>query len=162
MPDRRCAWSTRAADALAAVAGRCLAAATPSAASVSDELDRAAADVVDGRGDAVSALLEGLHLSHLRPKFAEEDVRDLATCALLESDELERLGLDADAAARRGGGHRAGAALAAPAGLLDAVAAGGRRPPPCPGAGGPPGSRRSRRGPRWTRATARAGGSTAS
>ena len=123
-PPRRCAWSTRAADALAAVAGRCLAAATPSAASVSDELDRAAADVVDGRGDAVSALLEGLHLSHLRPKFAEEDVRDLATCALLESDELERLGLDADAAARFAAAAIARAPpLAAPAGLLDADAA---------------------------------------
>ena len=123
-PPRRCAWSARAADALAAVAGRCLAAATPSAASVSDELDRAAADVVDGRGDAVSALLEGLHLSHLRPKFAEEDVRDLATCALLESDELERLGLDADAAARFAAAAIARAPpLAAPAGLLDADAA---------------------------------------
>ena len=123
VPDRRCAWSARAADALAAVAGRCLAAATPSAASVSDELDRAAADV-DGRGDTVSALLEGLHLSHLRPKFAEEDVRDLATCALLESDELERLGLDADAAARFAAAAIARAPpLAAPAGLLDAVAA---------------------------------------
>ena len=122
-PPRRCAWSARAADALAAVAGRCLAAATPSAASVSDELDRAAADV-DGRGDAVSALLEGLHLSHLRPKFAEEDVRDLATCALLESDELERLGLDADAAARFAAAAIARAPpLAAPAGLLDADAA---------------------------------------
>ena len=122
-PPRRCAWSARAADALAAVAGRCLAAATPSAASVSDELDRAAADV-DGRGDTVSALLEGLHLSHLRPKFAEEDVRDLATCALLESDELERLGLDADAAARFAAAAIARAPpLAAPAGLLDAVAA---------------------------------------
>ena len=79
---------------------------------------------VDGRGDAVSALLEGLHLSHLRPKFAEEDVRDLATCALLESDELERLGLDADAAARFAAAAIARAPpLAAPAGLLDAVAA---------------------------------------
>ena len=123
-PRPRLASPSRAADALAAVAGRCLAAATPSAASVSDELDRAAADVVDGRGDAVSALLEGLHLSHLRPKFAEEDVRDLATCALLESDELERLGLDADAAARFAAAAITRAPpLAAPAGLLDAVAA---------------------------------------
>ena len=97
-PDRRCSWSAHASNALRTIAGRCLR-TEPSASSISNEL-QAAWDADDDTEDAVSALLDSLHLSHLRAKFAEEDVCDLETCALLESDDLERLGLDAENASR--------------------------------------------------------------
>lgn len=120
--DRRCAWSAHASDALRTIAGRCLRTNT-SASVISNEL-QAAWDADDSKEDAVSSLLVSLHLSHLRARFAEEDVRDLERCALLESDDLERLGLDAENASR----FMTAAIAKAPeakvsAGLLDALVA---------------------------------------